>query len=428
MASFGSNFGVLSQVDALAQELGVNNWQLQPAKYNGVVFHVVRPLLDRLNNDLNPFAGVLDNAISAFGIDPAANLGDNTNLPFGTSTVSTNIVDSGRAKMVVHEIPNGEDVFENLGWYGENITFLGIMWGSAYATALQNIQNAFFNPAAVPASTDKYVLVHPILGTIKNTRLMSYRRIHVSNKWRAVLYEFTFRTPKPVSQIQAKPVDTLSQIQTAIGAILSISTTLLSAWGDIYAISLLFGNSGNQQTVIPQLQTDQQAIQTTVNENIVVTKLMVDNLKPAGFNSIQLDNTPTQPTSNQYFQYFKTNMTPSDVNSLIETNNVTIQNCINTLNELNTTVFYDTITNLIELQSQVDLLAKALLTSFYGASTQYTVPYDTDIRNVCFNNNLDYATQSDTVWQLNKDKLSSSNFIPKGLVLTLPQPNQRNTR
>src|SRR5271165_3289935 len=84
--------------NTVASVLGLNNWQLNPGSYNGCKFHLITSgILDNLER-FNPAAGAIS-AVSGLlsranligGIVPATN----DSLPYGTSTVSKNITDTG---------------------------------------------------------------------------------------------------------------------------------------------------------------------------------------------------------------------------------------------------------------------------------------------------------------------------------------------
>ncbi len=420
LASLNGNVGILSEAEIIANELGVNSWQLSQGSYNGVVFHVVQPLLNRLNDDLNPAAGILDATNQLIGAQNQE-AGDNTTLPYGTTTVSTAITDIGSRKLAIHELPNNEDVFEDMGWRGEIYVMQGIIFGAAYSQALQNIMNVFINDAnAFPG--EQNVLVHPILGTIQSTTyLIGYKRIYNPNLWRSTMYEFVFRSAAPASLITNFNTSIISNLNTTISSILAISQSVLNTWGSIYAIQNAFATSGNSYSVQQTLQANQQSIQTTVNASLTTAQLMNKNLKPLGYQNVALDQTVTTPTNDipSYF-YFISNMTPSDVNSIISNNNAIIQTCITGLKSLNDNVIYDTITNLLAIQAGLVQLATTLLNSFYGNIKQYVTPYDIDLFSVCVINSLDYVTQGATVYLLNQALIPSANYIPKGTTLNLP--------
>ncbi len=148
---------------------------------------------------------------------------------------------------------------------------------------------------------------------------------------------------------------------------------------------------------------------------------MVNNLAPTNYQNVSLDQTTTTPTNDipSYF-YFIKNMTPSDVNSIINNNNNIVQATIATLSLFNNNVVYDTISNLLALQANLIELAAVLLNSFFGNIKQYKVPYDLDLLSVCLINNLDYNTQSETIYLLNQAIIPSANYIPSGTILSIP--------
>lgn len=413
--------GLISQAQIIAQQLGINTWQIQTGSYNGVAFHVVPSVLAQLNKLLNPAAGIVDATQRLIGIGSLDT--NNTNLPYGTGAISLGITDSGTRKLKVHTLPNSNDVFEDLGWYGETITVTGILFGSAYSQALNNILNNFLNDSSVPA-INRNVLVHPILGRMPNTYLQSYKRIHNPNMWRSCMYEFTFRTSVPLAQISNTTPTILSKLNQSISAILTIATALLNTWGTIKVISNSFGNAGNSNNIQLPLMNTQASIQETVNINLTVTKLLVNNLQPPGYTNVALINTVTTPVNNlPFINYFDANMTPSDVNTIIEFNNTSTNACIAVINQVNNNTIYDSITSLLSAQANINELAISLLNSFYGITKQFIVPYDIDMFNLCFINNLDYLTDASIIWSLNKGIITSNNYIPKGTNLLIPIGN-----
>lgn len=418
--------GLLSQAALLAKQLGINTWQIQTGSYNGVAFHIVPDIISRLNKTFNPAAGIIDSTKRLIGVGNKST--DNTNLPYGTIVSSTNISDSGNRKLIVHAMPNSEDIFEDLGWYGETITIIGVLSGNAYTQALNNILNIFMNDEkAAPKSRN--VLVHPIFGTIENVYLQSYKRIHNPNMWRSCIYEFTFRTSKPVAKITSNVSSALTQLNNSISALLAIVGSLLNTWNTLQAIEQSFGIKGNTTNVQNALKNSQTAIQQTTNVSVVVAKLMVDNLKPTNYNNVALNNYPTTSVNNlPFFNYYDANMTPADVNTIIEFNNDAVNGCIEVINQINNNLVYDSITQLLSMQSQINQLGLALLNSFYGGTKEYVAPFDTDLFNICFTNNLDYNTQASVIWQLNKGIITTNNFIKKGTILIIPIPSESATR
>lgn len=416
---------LLTQAQFIAQQLGVNSWQIQSGSYNGEYFHIVPSLLDRLNKTFNPAAGIIDATRRGIG----ATFKTNADLPYGTTAVSTGIRDGGSTKLVTFSMPNNADVFERMGVSGEIFTFSCILFGSAYSQAYNNIFNKFLNDNLAEPASERNVLVHPILGRIENVALVSWARIHNPNMWRCCQVELTFRSTMPVFKIQNNSSTLLSKINAAIAAILTITTTLLNTWGTIKALHNNFGSRGNTTNIQQALMNAQTSVQKTVNVNLVITQLMVNNLQPAGYVNVGLNNTQTTSINNlPFINYYDSNMTPTDVNTIIEFNNSIVSDCIAVLNQLNTNTIYDTVTNLYTVQAQINQLGISLLDSFYGSTKEYEVPYNTDLFNVCFINSLDFATQSQTIWQLNKGILNTVSYIKKGMVLLLPNGSSKGMR
>lgn len=425
MAVSVSILSALAQAEAIATELGLNNWQIQTGSYNGIAFHVVPSILNRLNQDLNPAAGAIDSTINLLGIGSLSQ--NNEKLPYGTNAVSTAISDETHRKLAIHRPPNSPDIFEDMGWFGDTFSIQGILYGAAYSQALNNILNGFLND---PNSTNpnRNVLVHPILGRIENVMLMSMRKIHDPKMWRCCLYQFNFISTKPVAVLTQNISSTLNAINSTITAILAIITGLLSTWGDIGILMHIFGSAGNTTTVQQSLKNSQASIQNTCNTNVSIAQFMVNNLKPSGYNNIQLSKTPTVPIPGlTQLYYFASNMTPTDVNTLLTYSNNSINACIAVLETINVNPIYDSITALINLQSQMNALALALLNSYYGSTKLYTTPYDTNLFDVCFLNNLNYSAQSNTILKLNHNIIPSANYIRKGTILTLPIATNPNT-
>jgi hypothetical protein len=420
---------VFAQAEQIAQELGIDTWQLQAGTYNGETFHVVRNIFDQLNHDLNPAAGIIDAATSLVGAfnnnitSDNATLYLNNNLPYGTSATSLGIVDSGRMKTIVMTPPNSPDVFQENGAYGNVITIQVLLWGPAYGKAYNNIFNKFLNPLL--AGDQAYVLNHPVLGRIEDTHLLGYTTVHNPKAWRSCLCNFTFRTAKPVSQLTNSSPTVPVQLNTIITSLLTITGDLLNTWGTVSTIAKSFTQSGGNQLNNNQLlRQGQTSIQSTVNVNLTVAQLLVSNLKPPSYNNVRLNNVKTTSVTHiPAIFYFDSNMSPTDVNSIIQLNANAIDETIAILLQVNVSNIFDTINNLKAIQVNINNLGIALLNSFYGNTKTYTVPYDSDLFTICFNNKLDFASNASIIYQLNKNKIISTNYIKKNVQLLLPVSN-----
>jgi hypothetical protein len=254
--------------------------------------------------------------------------------------------------------------------------------------------------------------------------MISKRQIHDPKMWRCCLYQFTFVCTKPVATLAKNISSTLNSITSGITSILSIITGLLNTWGEIKAIQNTFGSSGNTSSVQNALKNSQAAVISTCNISVSITQFLVNNLQPPGYNNVQLSKTKTTPiVALSQLYYFSSNMTPTDVNTLLTYSDNSIDDCIAVLQTVNDNPIYDSITALINLQSQINGLALALLNSFYGSTKLYTTPYDTNLFDICLN----YNTQSSTILKLNQSVIFSTNFIAKHTSLRLPLSTNPNT-
>jgi len=415
----------LQIANELSSALGLDSWQIQTGTYNGVAFHIVPSTTSRLNTTLDPASGIIDATNNLIG---NANLGSNNfNLPRGTHGTSLGISDKCSLKTVVHRLPNSPNVFELMGTNGEVFSIEGIFWGSAYSNAIGNLFKTMLNPNSV-SNQVRYVLVHPIWGTIPNVYLLSYERIHNPKLWRSCMYRLIFESAQPIGFTNNNSLpNSLTSNSNAISSILSICNGLNNTWNTIDFVLNAYGTQKNSSTIQDALYDGQTAVLNTVNVSLNVTKLLVDNLKPVGYNNVALNNTVTSPTTDiPSLYYFNNNMTPTDVNTILSYNNDIIQATILKLQIINVNPIYDTITNLTALQAQISALALSLLNGFYGTTKQFIVPYDSNLFDICFLNNLDYNTQSDIILQLNKSVIFSTNYIPKETVLLLPIPSNTN--
>lgn len=218
-----SNFNsALNDIQFLASVLGLDNWDMQPGSYNGVVFHMaITSPLGNLNQ-YNPLAGPVSAATNYYQNDNANITGtssssgnassqtNNSNLPYGTITVASSMTDNLKRKLVRHPTPNlAGDILEDLGWEGEVIRGTGIIFGADYYTAYYNIFNYFINDN-LPLPRDKNVLIHPIKGRIEGVFLNEINITHSSETWRALRFDFTFQCTLP--NVPQAPNNTLEQL------------------------------------------------------------------------------------------------------------------------------------------------------------------------------------------------------------------------
>ncbi len=450
--------------NTVAGILGLNNWQLNPGSYNGCKFHlIVSGILDNLNQ-YNPAAGaisqvsgLLSRANVIGGVLPATN----DNLPYGTSAVSKNITDTGSRKYVRHRLPNSNsNVLEDLGWDGEIVKCVGIIFGSSSLQANNNLFNVMINPTSVPF-IDRNVLVHPVLGTIRDVLLIGYKRIHSSEYWKAIAYEFIFETSSPILA-QTSAINQLSQIAAAFNAITSVYTAINSS----IALAKVLHTAG-QTIVNSYFQTNYN--NTTINSAtlIGVAKLIYTNLTPATFTNPTLEainastvnlsigsttattginnnvgtanssqvltssftgvgSTPYTGVVNinlsQYNTAFNTGI-PNGISKVVTIYAQSIQNTINIINQSGqSNAFQSVIANLEAGVVALNNAAQAVLFNLLENTTKVTVQSVTSLEEIFAQYNMDFENQGNIqqVLSLNQGSFNSVNLIPAGTQVVLP--------
>ena len=446
-------FGYASSI---ASVLGLNNWQMYPGSYNGVKFHLITSgPLDNLNR-FNPAAGAIS-AIS--GLLSKANLignvlpNTNDNLPYGTSTVSKSVTDIGTRKYVRHRLPNSNtNVLEDLGWDGETIKCVGIMFGSSALEANNNLFNVMINPTSV-SPQNRNVLVHPILGQISDVLLVSYKRLHSSEAYKAIAYEFTFETSSPVLA-QKTSVSVLSQIASAFNAVISIYSAINQS---INLATILYTRGG--AIVNNDFQTNHNNAMINSATLIGVTQLIYHNLTPASFINPTLEaldtstvnlsigsnqnttgisnNTPTasssQTTSTPYTGVVSVSLsayngafntgTPNGVSKMVTLYAQSVQNTIDSINRAGqSSVFQSVIANLEAAVVSLNNVAQAVLYNLLENTTRVTVQSTTSLEEIFAQYNIDFTNETNIkqVLSLNPGIFNSVNFIPAGTLVVLP--------
>lgn len=442
--------------NTVASVLGLNNWQLQAGSYNGVKFHLILSgVLDNLNR-FNPAAGaisqingLLSRANLIGGIVPATN----DNLPYGTSTVSKNITDTGSRKFARHRIPNSSsNVLEDLGWDGEVIKCVGIIFGSSALDANNNLFNVMINPSSV-SQLNRNVLVHPVLGKINNVLLTNYKRVHASEQWKAIAYEFTFETSSPILA-QTSPLSTISKLAAVFNAITSIYTAINSS---IQLATLLY-TRGNV-IVNSYFQTNYNNSIINAATLIGVTKLIYANLTPSGFVSptLQALNTSTvnlsigsttattgisnktgtlnsnQTTTNPYTGVVNVNLSAfntafntglsNGVTQVISLYATSIQNTINVINSSGqNSVFQSVVANLEASLVALNNVGQSVLANLFSNSTTITTSTTTSLEEIFAKYNMNYNLSKNIqqVISMNQGSFNSVNYIPVGTKVILP--------
>lgn len=450
--------------NTIAGVLGLNNWQLNPGSYNGCKFHLITSgilsNLERFNpaaGAISQVSGLLSRANLIGGIVPATN----DSLPYGTSTVSKSISDTGSRKYIRHRLPNSNsNVLEDLGWDGEIIKCVGIMFGSSSVQANNNLFNVMINPTSVPL-INRNVLVHPVLGTIRDVLLIGYKRIHSSEAWKAIAYEFTFETSSPILA-QTSPLSTLSQIASAFSAVTSIYSAINSSIGLAKTLQIAGNNIVNSF-----FQTNYNNTSINSATLIGVSKLVYQNLTPATFknptleainattvnlsvgstsantgitNNVGIVNSNQVATStftgvgstpftgvvsinlSQYNAAFNTGLT-NGISKVVTLYAQSVQNTINVINQSGqSNIFQSVIANLEAGVVALNNAAQSVLFNLLENTTKITVKSVTSLEEIfsTYNMNFEIAENIQQVLSLNPGIFSSVNLIPAGTQVVLP--------
>ncbi len=450
--------------NTIAGVLGLNNWQLNPGSYNGCKFHLISSGVLANLEQYNPAAGaisqvsgLLSRANLIGGVLPATN----DNLPYGTSTVSKNVTDTGSKKYVRHRLPNSNsNVLEDLGWDGEIIKCVGLIFGSSALQANNNLFNVMINPNSV-SILNRNVLVHPVLGTIRDVLLISYKRIHSSEYWKAIAYEFTFETSSPILA-QTSPLSNLSQIASAFNAITSVYSAINSSIG---LATTLF--TAGKQVINSYFQNNYN--NSTINSATLVgvSKLIYQNLTPATFtnptleainsstvnlsigstttstgitNNVGTENSSQVTTStftgmgstpftgvvninlSQYNTAFNTGL-PNGISKVVTLYAQSVQNTINIINQSGqSSAFQSVIANLEAGVVSLNNAAQSVLFNLLENTTKITVQSITSLEEIFakYNMNFEIVSNIQQVLSLNPGLFNSVNLIPAGTQVVLP--------
>ncbi len=462
--SSGNVTKTFAYANTLANILGLNNWQLNPGSYNGVKFHLISSgVLDNLNQ-FNPASGAISQVQGLLsrsnligGVTPATN----DNLPYGTSTVSKNVTDTGSRKYARHRLPNSNtNVLEDLGWDGEVIKCVGIIFGSSSLQANNNLFNVMINPSSVSV-LDRNVLVHPVLGTIYNVLLTGYKRIHSSEHWKAIAYEFTFETSSPILA-QTTPLSLFSQAAAAFNAVVSVYGAIQTS---INLAKILY-TAGNN-IVNSYFQTNYNNTLINSATFVSVNRLLYNNLKPVTYTNPTLEaiNTSTVNLSvgsttattgvtntigtansnqvatstftgvgstpytgvvninlSQYNAAFNTGL-PNGVSQVVSIYAQSVQNTITIINQSGqSSSFQSVIANLEASVVALNNVAQALLFNLLENTTKITIENVTSLEEIFakYNMNFQIPENIQQVISLNPGVFNSVNLIPAGTQVVLP--------
>lgn len=259
----------------IANIVGINDWNLQEATYNGALFHWMQPSF----NGINPLAGLINYVNS----DPGT---ISQKPPYGTWSNIMTIKDTIKRKLCVFPVPNYNGYYiEDFGSTGAHVDIIGIVYGADYLNVLTKCLQ-LFNDSQVPGSNPPVGVfsknnfrqfVHPVfgntnLGSVNGDQVftdvyfVSYELITSSDKWRAASfrmqlivqnpYYLTIPSTAPSWQSEVQILLNLAQnviisINQAFSLIES-ETAPLPPFSQVHDFGSVFNSSANLSLVLGQ--------------------------------------------------------------------------------------------------------------------------------------------------------------------------------
>lgn len=415
-----------SVISQAANLLGVNNWQLQTAKFAGVSFFIVPSSLAKFN-PLQPAFQIVNQIFNDTDTNDA--------LSPNTALTMNNIKDIQTRKLSLYQLPNYDGfVVNDKGSNGIIYECTGLFIGDDYLNAINNFQSA----ANVQSSTG-YEFVHPIYGTLNNCYCQQFQWVYNYNEWKAATYNIRIiqegirsvtNSNRSITQILSQ---TLSDINLSINAINNVSSNILLANSIIANITpkINLNSSANSQ-ILPNIasiapSTISTNISTSTNSTAQIlnsaTTLVYQQLIYTQVSNYNFANA-TVDYSNLPPMYRYAAIKPVQFNNLLQYYATNVDNSITLYEQYGLdTIFTSDITTLKTSLTQFDTLLKTILSQIEQTFTTYTVPYTMSFRTLFYLNNLDFnnANLITTFIQTNINVLDDLNIISQNIVLTLPK-------
>ena len=414
---------------------------------------------------LDYFVLYIDNTSATLLGKSSAAFPVNNKLPKGTNIHLQEMRDHVKRKIAIHSLLNtNANEIDDLGFEPERFNGIGLIVGSQYYDAYANLYNYFLARKGnvfyenIP-KIYRNVLNHPIRGRIENVLLSEFRVIHSSQRWRATLFEFSF-IAQEVTTFTKKSQSTISRINQIFNLIIASINNLLSiitqiqAYGNMLSTYFNTASPNNvvnfanktipeiKSTTIPLLQNTATIMYNNYNLRVNDTR---DNSNltddQQDYQYTKQSNRGNQKQSANYTNYYFENQTvdyskftmlapyingldDTSINAMLEIYNANVQEQINQINSYSLNIQANHV--ITELKnSYVNLLdlAKALSLNNSTQYISYEVPYTMSIREVCFNNDLDFddVATIKAIITANPGKFSSVNKISVDTVLLLPK-------
>lgn len=415
---------LLNTINNIASDLGLNEWDIQDASYNGFQFATISK--DALSYISGANLGIVSTIASGYEqlsdtlkLQVGQQQNEITKIPVGSYAGVLGIQDMPKRNLIKRNLPHGGTNIRDLGYNGEIISFICIFSGNSYQSAVSNIRAMYYSDQEIQVNDVNYhVLIHPLYkAPITGCWIDNFELLSQPNMKKTAIARFTFYTEQPIGvNIGIKsPLDELLQL---IDTVLDTTNILYNTWNAIKAEVTNGFYLGSIQTLYNDIISFTNNIQGTA-------KQATNNLAPAGFNSISLNNNTVSANNNVFiFEYITEHYTPQDITNAIETITAQGKAIIILLQTsiLPATLNIQTSINLIN--ACINLFTQYLidlLNNFYNTTFYYQLPRAMDINQVMILNNLDINVYLENVLALNQGLNQYLANLPKDFKILLPK-------
>lgn len=180
----------------IANLVGLREWDLFQANYNGCSFMTMAPTA---LESLNPAQGIINLSRTAGSFGGYTKANDPNSGLFATTMHMLQSRDSIKRKIVRHSIPHSNvDIIDDFGWGGFSFKMNAIFNGTQYLMALDNFIQRVVNennPNVKTIIGSKYhQLLHPVMGIMNDVYLSEINIIHESKVFKGVTLELQFES------------------------------------------------------------------------------------------------------------------------------------------------------------------------------------------------------------------------------------------
>ena len=429
MANTISAAGVTQAISVATDIINLfNGWELQDAQYNGVKFYIANAIPGISNGTINNYAQVVNTVTNLIGNTESFPL--NSSLPYGTQMFLKGVTDRTRRRVIVHESMNSNsNVLEDAGFEAERFSVLGIISGDSYYAAYKNLYDFFTARRGdqvfdqIPAQYQN-VFTHPVRGNINNVLMEDLNVIHSYTKYKAIVFTATFVAAQ-IGNIRTSKTSLASQIaqglSVVINSVAAVENAITDAQLALQSVSAIFYNPITQNTytttVAPIIKN------TTIPMLNAAGAIMYQNLSPATQTNYYFKNQTIDYSLLPQLVPFSYGFDINSIGNLLSVYENQVQSNIDAINSLG----YNIILNNLIAALKESYVALYNLGDIYSQNNEktyktYIVPYAMSIRSLCFLNGINFNNTDNlnTIYKLNSDKYTSSNFIPAGVNIILP--------